>query len=187
MLSFLLALADESDRDRIEELYNKYHNDMLKYAIAKLSEMGSNDAQHDAEDAVQNAFIKIVKNISNIDFSRTEKEIKCYVFSILVNQIHDITSRDDKTVELNENAISSADFYTPDQYAIFQENYDNYVKAIEEMDEIYTSTMFMAVVKNLSIDKIAELTGVAKKTVYTRLERGRKILQNALEGAREND
>jgi RNA polymerase sigma factor (sigma-70 family) len=187
MLSFLLTLADESDRDRIEELYNKYHNNMLKYAIAKLSEIGSNDAQHDAEDAVQNAFIKIVKNISNIDFTRTENEIKCYVFSILVNQIHDITNRDDKTVELNENAISSTDFYTPDQYAIFQENYDNFVKAIEEMDEIYTSTMFMAVVKNLSIDEIAEQMGIAKKTVYTRLERCKKLLKKAMEGAREND
>ena len=187
MLSFLLALADESDRDRIEELYNKYHNDMLKYAITKFTEYGSGDAHCDAEDAVQNAFLRIVKYISNIDFTRTEKEIKCYVFSILVNQIHDITSRDDKTVELNENAISSTDFYTPDQYAIFQENYDILVKAIEDMNEIYSTTMFMSVVAELSIDKIAELTGVAKKTVYTRLERGRKILQNALEGAREND
>lgn len=187
MLSFLLALADESDRDRIEELYNKYHNDMLKYAITKFTEYGSDDAHCDAEDAVQNAFLRIVKYISNIDFTRTEKEIKCYVFSILVNQIHDITSRDDKTVALNENAISSTDFYTPDQYAIFQENYDILVKAIEDMNEIYSTTMFMSVVAELSIDKIAELTGVAKKTVYTRLERGRKILQNALEGAREND
>ena len=187
MLSFLLALADESDRDRIEELYNKYHNDMLKYAIAKLSEMGSNDAQHDAEDAVQNAFIKIVKNISNIDFSRTEKEIKCYVFSILAHEIYNIFNPPAKIVALDEETIVSANSYTPAQYAEYQENYDILVKAIEDMNEIYSTTMFMSVVAELSIDKIAELTGVAKKTVYTRLERGRKILQNALEGAREND
>ena len=35
----------------------------------------------------------------------------------------------------------------------------------------------MSVVTELSIDEIAALTGVAKKTVYTRLERGRKLLK----------
>ena len=182
MLSFLLTLVDESDREKVEKLYKKYHDRMLKYAIAKMKSQGDDNAQHDAEDAVQNTFVKVIKSIDSITLNRSENEIKCYIYSILVSEIYNILRRTNITLQLDENDINSAEDYTPAQYAEFNEDYDKLVKAIVSLDEIYSTTIFMSVVAELSIDEIAALTGVAKKTVYTRLERGRKLLKKVLEG-----
>ena len=99
-----------------------------------------------------------------------------------MSEIYNILRRTNITLQLDENDINSAEDYTPAQYAEFNEDYDKLVKAIESLDEIYSTTIFMSVVAELSIDEIAALTGVAKKTVYTRLERGRKLLKKVLEG-----
>ena len=64
MLQFLLTLADESEHSKIEELYNTYHADMLRYATVKFAQ--GKCCQY-AEDAVQNTFIKIVRYIDKLD------------------------------------------------------------------------------------------------------------------------
>ena len=60
MLLFLLALTDEKDRDKVQEIYDKYHIEMYKIAKHKLANRP--DAEGEAEEAVQNAFIKIIEN-----------------------------------------------------------------------------------------------------------------------------
>ena len=47
--------------------------------------------------------------------------------------------------------------------------------------------MFLAINKEMSITEIAELMGISRKTVYTRLERGRVKLINALKGANKDE
>ena len=182
MLSFLLTLVEESDRDKVERLYNKHHKNMLKYAITKLRNMKSNDVQHDAEDAVQNAFIKIVKYFKSIDFSRSEQEITCYVYSILANEIYDLVKKSNKTAPLYDREFDGVGILNPARLVELQEDYDKLVKAIEDMDEIYSTAMFMSLVLDLSVDEIANIIGAEKKTVYTRLERGQKLLRKAVKG-----
>ena len=78
MLQFLLTLTDESNRGKVEELYHKYHDYMIKCAVTKFKSLGRSNCVYDAEDAVQNAFMKITKYIHKIDFSRTETDVKNY-------------------------------------------------------------------------------------------------------------
>ena len=186
MLLFLFSIADESSHSKIEHLYNKYHDFMMKYAVVKLETAGRENFIYDAEDAVQNTFIKIVRYIDKLDFSRDEKEIKNYVFGILTNEIYNIVNTKEEALELDEDF---PDFYTytPIEQLEHTDEYTKVVKEIEHLDEIYSSTMFLAIIREMSITEIADLMGVSRKTVYTRLERGRVKLMNALKGANKDE
>ena len=186
MLQFLLTLADESNHSKIEHIYNTYHASMLKYACSRFELLGRENPAYDAEDAVQNAFIKIVKHIDKLNFDRGEKEIKNYVFGILTNEIHNIANVKEDVLELDED-FPDLYQYNPIELLEITDEYNRIVKAIEGLDEIYSATMFLAINKEMSITEIAELMGISRKTVYTRLERGRVKLINALKGANKDE
>ena len=50
MLQFLLTLTDESNHGKIEHLYNKYHDYMMKCAVTKFKSLGRSNYTYDAED-----------------------------------------------------------------------------------------------------------------------------------------
>ena len=83
MLNFLLMIADESNREKIEYIYYKYHDDMIRFARYKLKDFDIDSYELDSEDVVQNAFLKIVKYIDAIDISKPENQLKSYIFSIV--------------------------------------------------------------------------------------------------------
>lgn len=179
MLQFLCLLTDESNHEKITYLYNHYHDEMLRFAKHRLYHMGLPNYTLDAEDAVQNAFVKITKYIHKIDFSATEKELRSYVLTIVTNEtnniLNDYTVFDDLDERVHE--IEDGDFFG--QLRI-QDRYDAVVGAIERMDEKYSIPLWCKCGQNLSVTDIADLLGIAEKTVYTRLDRGRKLLIEAI-------
>jgi len=179
MLYFLLTLADESDHKKIEYIYNNYHEYMLKFAASKFRGYGRRNAFYDAEDAVQNAFVKITKYINNIDFNAKNKEIKNYVFAILINEIYNILNKNIEIDEIDEEYSENQEYDYIRELDV-KERYNEIVEAIEHMDEKYSSTLFMLYCKEMTINEIAELMGISTKTVYTRVQRGKKLLLEQL-------
>ena len=105
MLQFILSLADEDDRDKVEMLYNKYHDYFMKCAVTKFKSLGRSNCFYDAEDAVQNTFAKISEYFHNIDFSRGEKDVKNYCLSILNNEICNILKENQEIYESSEEFL----------------------------------------------------------------------------------
>ena len=58
------------------------------------------------------------------------------------------------------------------------------VKAIEKLDEKYSTTLQLFYCEEMAPNDIAELMGLSPKTVYTRLARGKKILLESLKGGK---
>ena len=181
MLPFLLSLSDESNHTKIEKLYNDYHDFMIKFAAAKFKSMKRSNYLYDAEDAVQNAFVKIVKNIDKIDFDRGERAVKNFIFSILVNEIYNILEKNKTFLEFDEELYPNEEYNIIDELNM-QESYEKVVLAFEKLDEKYSTTLFLHFDKLMSIKEIAEMMGISEKTVYTRFERGKKLLKNIMEG-----
>lgn len=185
MLQFLLSISDEKDHSKIEYLYNQYHGDMLRFAKYRLHQKGMPNYELDAEDAVQNAFIKITKYIHRIDFTTDEKEIKAYILKIVSNETINIVSDYmyfDDIDELKET-MADGDFF--DQMRI-KTRYDEVVEVIGRLDEKYSIPLSLRYSENIDVKEIAELLGIAEKTVYTRLDRARKLLLENLNGENEN-
>lgn len=185
MLQFLLTLTDESNCTKIEHIYNAYHEQMMKYALSKFSSYGRTNLLYDAEDAVQSAFIKITKYIDSIDFSRSEKDVKNYIFSILYNEICNVLSDNQENFEVFEEFCLEKEYNFIEELEI-QSRYDELVKAIERLDERYSTTMFLVFCKGMTVNQIAEMMEIPTKTVYTRLSRGKKLLLDSLKGAKAN-
>ena len=186
MLQFLLTLTDESNHEKIERLYDTYHEYMTRYAISKFKSFGRTNFVYDAEDAVQNTFMKITKYINSIDFSRGEKDVKNYCFSILCNEISNVLNDNQETYEFDEELCSESEYNFVERLEI-QENYNEVVRAIEALDEKYSTTLYLIFCKEKTVNQVAEMMGLATKTVYTRLARGKKLLLDSLKGANVNE
>ena len=185
MLQFLLTLTDESNHGKIEHIYNTYHDYMLRYAIGKFQALGRTNFKYDAEDAVQNAFMKITKHIDKIDFSRGEKDVKNYCFTILSNEILNVLNENQENFEINEEFCSENEYNFIEELEL-QENYNQIVKIIEGFDEKYSTTLYLVFCKEMTVNEISEMMGISAKTVYTRLDRGKKLLLDTIKGAKFN-
>ena len=54
------------------------------------------------------------------------------------------------------------------------------VEKIKQLDDRYSITLLLYYGEKMDVKKISELMGVVEKTVYTRLERGKKLLLEEL-------
>ena len=185
MLQFLLTISDEKYHPKIEYLYNTFHHKMIAYAEMKFYSYGRKNVKEDAEDAVQSTFLNMVKYINSIDFSRSEQELGNYCFAILTNEIYKTLKRN------NENLKYIKDFSVKEEYSLIdeidlRERYTEAVKAIEELDERYSSTLYFIFCKEMTVNELAKMMGISTKTVYTRLARGKELLRDSLKGAKFN-
>ena len=185
MLQFLLTLTDESNHGKVEHIYDTYHDYMMKYAVSKLQAVGRKNAIYDAEDAVQNAFMKIVKHIDKIDFSRGEKDVKNYRLTILCNEICNILTHNEENFEVDEELFAENEYNFIEELEI-QESYNEVVKSIKALDEKYSTTLYLIFCQEKTVNQVAEMMGLSPKTVYTRLDRGKRILLDSLKGAKIN-
>ncbi|MBR7099292.1 MAG: RNA polymerase sigma factor [Clostridia bacterium] len=186
MLQFLLSIADEKDHAKIEYLYNQYHDDMLRFAKYRLRQKGMPNYELDAEDAVQNAFLKITKYIHKVDFTVGEKGIRAYVLKIASNEVSGLIS--DYTffenIEEYNDTMGDGDFF--EQMRI-KERYDEVVEEIGRLDEKYSISLSLRYGENMGTKEIADLLGVSEKTVYTRIDRAKKLLVEKLNGENKNE
>ena len=106
MLSFYLSLADTpEDKDKIRGIYEKYHDLMMAVAVRFF------DDRHDAEDAVHQAFLTVIKNlekISRVDCPETRRF--CVIITrsrcldMLRSRKRDFSVENTDSVELNSTA-----------------------------------------------------------------------------------
>lgn len=182
MLQFLLTISDESSHNKIEYIFNRFHRNMIWFARSKFRKFGIYDNSCMAEDVVQNTFIKIVKSIDKIDLSLGDKSVKNYCFGILINEIYNFLEENQKNFEKNEifEEFCFEEEYNYIEELNMQENYARVVKAIEELDERYSTTLYYVFCKEMTVADVAEMMGISPKTVYTRLARGKKLLLHSL-------
>ena len=183
MLQFLLSIADESDHAKVEYIYHRYHDEMLRVAKARLHRRGVPNYESDAEDAVQNAFVKIVKHINKIDFSMEERSIRAYILKIVANEAISVANDYQLVEDIDEFAdrIEDGDFFG---MLRVQERYEDVIEAIQQLDERYSIPLALRCGENMDVKEIAELLGISDKSVYTRLERARKMLIEILNGGK---
>lgn len=180
MLQFLLSVSDRSDHEKIEYVYHQYHKQMLRFARSRLRQMRSANCDLDAEDVVQNAFVKIVRHIDKIDFSMDEREVRGYIMRIVANEAIIFMS----DVVYSEDITQYADYLSDGSFLEklrIEERFQEVITAIKNLDERYSYALSLRYVENMPIKDIAAMLGIAEKSVYTRIERGRRKLLEALQ------
>lgn len=173
MLSFYLSILEtEEEKDRFEQLYRMFKQDMYKVAYGILKK------KEDAEDVVHQSFISIADNFKKVNEIPCQ-EIKSYVVVISKNHARNLYKKNKRTAkrraEVDINTIA-------DEADMFERyDYDQLVKTISELPEIYKDVIFLYYLENFTTKEIADMLDITVPAVWKRLERAKKLLKENLE------
>ncbi len=143
----------------IEETIKKYSSSMLKTAFSLLKSTA------DAEDAVQEAFIKLLTKAPEFE---NDEHRKAWLLRVTVNISKNmLKSARRKNLPLTEE-IS------------YSEKSDDVLPYVLSLDEKYRVVIHLYYYENYSIKEIAEIVSLPAATVGTRLSRARKMLEKSL-------
>ncbi len=175
MLSFYLTLADgDNEKDKFERIYHKYKGLMLSCAYSILKDESL------SEDAVHNAFLRILSNLSKIDEVDSPRTrgfvlvITENVSKTMYNSLNRV-----KVIELDENI--------PYDVTVEQKTEQNLTaefiaEKIALLPENYRSVLTLRYFNGLDDKEIASVLGISHSLARKRLERARKALGKLLGG-----
>ena len=175
MLFYYVSMIESGeDQRKFARLYENYKYTMMYAAPQILHD------QFLAEDAIHQAFLKIINNLEKIDESNVPKT-KAFLVIIARNTAKDIYCEhygrkdDDKEISLEDVEDLSDVYHERSVESQVMEQYDinKLVKTIEALPEIYSDILQLKYSQGLSDSKIAELLGLSSETVRKRLQRAK--------------
>jgi len=168
---------------KIERLYDSYKNLMYKEANNILND------ECLAEDAVQQSFIKIIKNIDKID-DGDESKTKSFLGIICRNTAIDLYKKrlylNNKTdfidFGVEEDELKCPlDYNEPSKIIIDKEAKQRIAKHIGKLPPIYKDIIVLENINEKSKQNVAEILGINYETVRKRSLRARQMLAKVLE------
>lgn len=179
MIELLLALADESDYDKIEYLAETFYDDLLVYATQLLQIRPI--VGYEPQDAVQDTYVRVTLKIKCFDFTKTDVQIRKYMKQILNHIVADKReeARGSLLIEDLSIQIPSHDNFIHNIMMEYEKG--AVVAALKTLDDRYRVPLTLRFRDEYSVKKIAELLNKPAKTVYTNIERGLVQLKARLE------
>lgn len=163
MLIFLTMLETDAERKLFMELYDQYGNAMLRVAQRYFSEDPSM-----AEDAVQNAWLKVVEKFSRLQDIPCKKR-GAYLVIIAKNESISLLRKQHFELPFDDAlAESKSDFGDNSAKDI--------IEIIQTMPETYRTVLEMRFVEEMSTKEIAAALALRESTVNVRVHRGRALL-----------
>jgi len=172
------ASSDENfQNNMLEQLYDAYEYKMYGIAYSILNNEGQ------AEDAVQDAFLKLIPHLGDIN-SVASVETKRLITYTIKNISIDIYRRNKKESELFTKGVDEP---------VIGENHQGtaYVKTIEDREIVvqllsslpskYREIIRYRCYYELSYKEISLLLDISEKAAAKRYERGRKLLKELME------
>lgn len=134
-------------------------------------------SREDAEDAVQDAFIKYYT--SDKEFESAE-HIKAWLIRITVNRAKDISSS-----FFRRNGVSLEEYTATIPFESREES--DLFAAVMRLDKKYRTVVHLFYYEDYTIEEIAEMLGRSPGTVKSRLNRARQQLKQMLKEEWHND
>ena len=180
MLIYLQMLDTPEERAKFETLYYAYRRTMLHIAMQILKD------HQLAEDAVQEAFLRLVKNFSKVG------QVNCprtRIFTVIVVRNISLTMLAKRE---EENTFESPDAMIPIEYDLEEDvldriAYEEVLSAIQKLPVIYRDILYLQCVEEYKLTEISKLLGIESETVKKRAQRGRKKLLDQLTKEHEDD
>ena len=172
----------KGDIEAFSELIDKYEKMVYNLAYRVFNNTS------DAEDITQEVFIKVYKNIYKCE---GKQSIKTWIYTVAYNTcIDEIRKRKGKNnISLDMDLEGEEDNFsleiasnepTPENVLIQKEGLLEIEQAINSLNEINKSLIFLRDIKGFSYNEISEIMGLNIGTVKSRLNRARNALKNIL-------
>lgn len=164
---------------KIEQLYTLYEQKMYVIAYSILN----NSWQ--AEDAVSDAFVKIIKNLHKIKDVKSD-QTKKFIIRIIQNTAIDLYRKNQKeskvfTVVSDENQNNIADQDNSLESMLrSMESKEEIDKILSKIPEKYREVLIYRGVHELSVKETAVVLKISENLVRKRYERARNLLMSKL-------
>ena len=175
MLFIILSSVNLNDceKNKFEIVYNTYKKILFSHAFNIIKNTT------DAEDVLQEAFIKIAKNINAID-DINSKETVSFLIVITKNTAYDYIRKTSKIKEFPISETLEAVDESALEALVSRIEYKEIVSVITDVPSPYNEVLYLHYVKDYSIKKTADLLKKKTATVKMQLVRGKKILLDKL-------
>lgn len=168
MLSLFLAMLEtEQDRQQFTKLYEQCNERIEQTAMRILNN------QHDAEDAVQNTYVQIIRHFEKV-YEISCNDLPFWCISIVKNEAYIILRKQQKTVLMDDWNVFTAEMD-------LHSSYDEIVKLFARLPETYRIALEMKLLLDYSGKEIAQRLGISEAAANTRISRGRALLQDIME------
>ena len=158
----LMKKIKKGDAKAFRELYDQTSEDAFRIAMSIVKE------QNTANDAVQEAYVRVYKYIHTYD---EKKSFKSWFTTIVVNECYRILERNKKVIPMESWNEPKYESNQEDDYL------DELNEAIMNLEESYRVPIVLKYVEEYSIEEIAEMLSLNPNTVKTRLFNGKKKLR----------
>lgn len=176
MLTLLLMIEDEKDRNKLEELYLTYAKELYYVAYQILHN------HHDAQDVLQNAFIKISKYLNKIVDVKCKKT-RGYLVIIVRNLSFDRYNENKKTVPmdfLDESLEERGNDTSLEEHVLNLERGKELAEALAAIKSDYADILTLKYYYEYSNAEIADLINLSYDAVCVKLNRAKAALKKLL-------
>lgn len=170
----LLIRAAEGDREAFGELYSKYYSPIFS-SIDFITKSSSQ-----SEDIIQEAFVRVWISRDALLLVRSFGD---YVFTIARNILFDRMRREkSKSKVENEymNARETQGMPVPDDILLYKQYYNTALNALQELTDQKREIFLLRTQHNLTLNEIAEHTGLSRSSIKKHLYGTFLYLKNAL-------
>jgi len=165
-------INNPADENKFTLLYEEYKEKMFYTANKILKD------SYSAEDAVQEAFLRVIKNlhkISDVYCPQTKNYLVIIVKNVALSMIEQNKKREIPMSD-NEFLWEEANEFNLEDECLSKINFEKIVNEIQNLSDIYREVIYLDCVMDMSIAEITEMLSIPKETVKKRLQRGKNIL-----------
>lgn len=180
MTLYMMAIEREEDRAFFERLYEVYCTDMKLYARSLAGDRF-------AEDAVHNAFLKLIGKIEVLRDLCPEQR-KTYILMTVRSCVYDILRMEQKYTDIEEyEQVLSEDEPTVIDKILDRDGYEYLKSCIRKLSDNYREVCELKYVLHMKEREIAQALGISEKNVNARIFRGKQVLRKMIQEMNSND
>ena len=161
--------SDQDQNERFERLVNQCQASLLRTCYMYLRD------EEQAEDAVQETFLKAYRNI---DAFRGESAEKTWLMKIAINTCRDMR----RTGWFQHMDRRMTPEMLPEASVPFEEIEEGLIVEVMNLPLRLREVVLLYYYQNMDTNEIAQTLGIARSSVSGRLQRARKKLREILEG-----
>lgn len=185
----LVAKVQQGDPAAYRELFDRYHR--RAFAVA----LGVVKNRQDAQDVVQEAFIKVHRHIGTF---QGNSSFYTWLYRIVMNLSIDHIRRgrpntDFDDARAHDDAAGDGSMVprildgNPGKTAVRKELTEQLTKSLEALPDYHRAVILLREVEGLSYEEMAKVLKVPKGTIMSRLFHARKKMQESLQGYLDGD
>jgi len=168
------------DRDALRRIYEKYKNDLLKLAIALVTDVNV------AEDVVQDVFVSLAESANRI---RARGNLRRYLMTCVANRIRNRRRdrRRHEAADTDEADCVACASGRPEEWAILSEELASLSDALARIPYEQREVVSLHMQGDMTFRQIARLQNASINTVQGRYRYGMNRLRFLLNGERKHE